>query len=318
MTAHARPPADERGSALEPGLGSNQSGHHLSSAAPDDDGRERLLAWALAYAARGWRVFPLQPGTTVPAVRGWEHRAHAEEGRIRTCWAAGAFNIGVAPELSGLTIIELKTAASGERPPAAWRQPGVVDGADVFAVLAEAAKEPFPANTFSVREPDGTWLLYFQGGPAAPVQRQLGWKARALSRQEYTVGAGSVTPSGNYTLISSPAAAPLPTWVSALSGQPPAAAPAPPPSEATLHAALRRELDCITTAPAAPESDRAETLFKTAVTIGRWVAAGDLTEPQAAHELLQAATAAAWSESAARRAISNGLAAGATRPRHAA
>src|SRR5215207_4963274 len=36
---------------------------------------KRLQASALDAAGRGWHLFPLRPGTKVPAVRQWEHEA---------------------------------------------------------------------------------------------------------------------------------------------------------------------------------------------------------------------------------------------------
>ena len=47
---------------------------------------KRLQASALDAASRGWHVFPLRPGTKVPAVRDWEHQATADPERIRELW----------------------------------------------------------------------------------------------------------------------------------------------------------------------------------------------------------------------------------------
>ena len=49
---------------------------------------KRLQASALDAASRGWHVFPLRPGTKIPAVRHWEHEATTDPERIRDLWTA--------------------------------------------------------------------------------------------------------------------------------------------------------------------------------------------------------------------------------------
>jgi hypothetical protein len=94
----------------------------MSTVSPD---RHRLLTAALAAAAQGFHVFPLRPGTKRPALhgekscprtgpcrdghRGWEQRATTDLGRIRQCWSAAPFNIGIATGPSGLVVVDLDT-----------------------------------------------------------------------------------------------------------------------------------------------------------------------------------------------------------------
>ncbi|MGW0673477.1 bifunctional DNA primase/polymerase [Streptomyces sp. NPDC002746] len=44
----------------------------------DHPPRQTLKSVALAAAARGWRVFPLRPGTTTPAVQNWQQKATSD------------------------------------------------------------------------------------------------------------------------------------------------------------------------------------------------------------------------------------------------
>jgi hypothetical protein len=49
---------------------------------------KRLQACALDAPARGWHVFPLRPGTKVPAVRHWGHEATTDAEQIKELWSA--------------------------------------------------------------------------------------------------------------------------------------------------------------------------------------------------------------------------------------
>lgn len=62
--------------------------------------QRELKTAALAAAGRGWRVFPLRPNSTAPAVRDWRARATDDAERIArcwdTCWATLKFPMGPA------------------------------------------------------------------------------------------------------------------------------------------------------------------------------------------------------------------------------
>lgn len=72
-----------------------------------------MLAAALEYAAMGWHVFPLNPGTKVPNGRLAKHGkndATTDEAQIRDWWGASPnANIGISCALSGLIVIDPDT-----------------------------------------------------------------------------------------------------------------------------------------------------------------------------------------------------------------
>src|SRR3981081_55957 len=97
------------------------------TATPDAD-NPLLLDWALYIAAMGWHVFPLAPGTKrQPAVKDWENRATTDPDRIRRCWTADRWNIGVATGPSGLVVVDLDIPKDGDTGP---------DGATALAAVA--------------------------------------------------------------------------------------------------------------------------------------------------------------------------------------
>jgi hypothetical protein len=114
-------------------------------------------------------VFPLVPGGKAPAVKNWEHRAATDPDRIRHCWTAGAYNIGLATGPAGLVVIDLDMAKTGEKRPDECKLPGITSGLDVLAVVAERAGQPLPLDTYTVTTPSGGLHLYF----AAPSDVEL-------------------------------------------------------------------------------------------------------------------------------------------------
>lgn len=183
--------------------------------------RHFLKAAALDAAARGWRVFPIAPGGTEPAVRDWQQRATSDPDRITRAWRYGPYNVGLMPCTSQLLVIDLIPARPGERPPRRFQGPGVHDGADVLAALTEEAGARFPTETFTVGTPQGGIALYFthpQGPCPAPspgTDSALGWHVAVRSADCYVLLPGSTTADGAFTLVHDAPTASWPEYLAA-------------------------------------------------------------------------------------------------------
>ena len=148
-------------------------------------------AAAVEAARRGWAVFPCRPGDKRPAVPDWEHRACSDPERVGRYWPSGRHNIGIACGPSGLVVVDLDTHSPL---PDDWRLPGVHDGRDVLALLAEWAGQPWPV-TYTVKTPTGGLHLYYTA-PDGPEIRNSAGKIGPLIDVRggggYVLAAGSV------------------------------------------------------------------------------------------------------------------------------
>lgn len=183
--------------------------------------RHLLRDAALNAAARGWRVFPIKPGGTEPAVQDWQQKATSDPERITRAWQYGPYNIGVMPCASRLLVVDLVPARLGERPPRRFQGPGVHDGADVLAALTEDAGARFPTETFTVGTPQSGMALYFTHpqGPC-PVSSpgsdsRLGWHVSIRSTDCYVLLPGSTTTDGAFTVMHDAPAAAWPDYLAA-------------------------------------------------------------------------------------------------------
>ena len=290
--------------------------------------QEQLLAAALAYAARGWHVFPLRPGQKRPALAAdWEGRATTDEDRIRRCWGHGVYNIGIACGRSGLVVVDLDTPKDpGEAPPPGWALPGISCGADVFAELAARRGERLPVDTFSVRTGRGGLHLYFTAPAGVELGNsagRLGWLVDTRGRGGYVVAAGSVVDGRSYTVMCDAPAAPLPAWIAGLLQRPVPAARlgtaagvlaqldgqhASSYALSALRAEVQRVLD------SAPHTHN-NTLNQAAFALGQLVAAGLLPHDLVAEALQIAGEAVGQPPREAAATIRSGMAGGARKPR---
>lgn len=257
--------------------------------APATAERAALLETALTLASRGLHVFPLQPGSKIPALRrDWENRATTDPDRIRRCWSEGPYNVGVACGPSGLIVVDLDTPKpETPPPPAPFNVPGVNEGADVLTMLAERYAAPFPWHTYAVTTGRNGMHLYFRQPPGEPLRNtagRLGWLIDTRGAGGYVVGPGSIVDGRAYRVTVDTPPAPLPAWLHRLLTAPkhapaqPSTSPASPPRRrggAYAEAVLRGELARIL--GAAPGT-RNDTLNKSAYTLGRHVARGTVPE----------------------------------------
>ena len=199
-------------------------------------------AAAMEAARRGWAVFPCRPGDKRPAVPDWERRACADPERVGRYWPSAHHNIGLACGPSRLVVIDLDTHSPL---PEDWRLPGVHDGRDVLALLAEWAGQPWPV-TYTVKTPTGGLHLYY-AAPDGPEIRNSAGKIGPLIDVRggggYVLAAGSVLDEraypGNpgcrelvtggraYEVADDSDPEPLPAWLAVLAADAePAARPA--------------------------------------------------------------------------------------------
>jgi hypothetical protein len=252
--------------------------------------RGTLLSAALATAARGWPVIPLRPGRKYPALHGeracprtgecaaghrtWEQRATTDPERIRACWTAGAFNIGLATGPAGLLVVDLDTRKAKD-------EKGTPDGATSFLALCERAGTPVP-TTRRVRTPSGGEHLYFTAPTGVRLPSTKGSLAPRIDTRGWggqVVAPGSVTPDGPYEVVCDAPVANLPGWLQIVLTAPqrPSTGPVRPvPTRNGPRLAgvvLDRELSAVATAT---EGGRNAELLRAVRAVGRFVAWGDL------------------------------------------
>ncbi|MFJ3962047.1 bifunctional DNA primase/polymerase [Streptomyces sp. NPDC090036] len=289
------------------------------------DARVQLLADALTLAARGWPVFPLRPGSKVPALHSEmkcprtgactsghakpEQRATTEVDRIRTAWATAPYNVGLATGPAGLVVIDLD-------PPKPSDPPGTHSGAQILEALCRATGEGVP-DTYTVTTPSGGRHLYFSA-PAQVTMRStqdiLGRHIDTRAWGGYVVAPGSVTPAGAYTVTDDRPLAPLPAWLQAKLTAPPrivarplhthSAAPSGNRRASYADAALRNEENNV--ADATP-GHRNKALVRAARALGRLIASGDLDRAEVEGALSRGAESAGLQPYEYRSAITSAL-----------
>ncbi len=260
-------------------------------------------AAALEAARRGWAVFPCRPGDKRPAVADWERRACSDPDRVGRYWPSDHHNVGIACGPSRLVVIDLDTHSPL---PDDWRLPGVQDGRDVLALLAEWAGQLWPV-TYTVKTPTGGMHLYYTA-PDGPGIRNSAGKIGPLVDVRggggYVLAAGSVLDEcaypGNpecrqlvtggraYEVADDSDPERLPTWLAVLAadGEPSAR----PAGRLGQHAApVARLQGLIDTVRRSREGDRNGPLYWAARRAAEMIAAGVIDRETAEEHLVAAA-----------------------------
>jgi hypothetical protein len=282
-----------------------------------------LLDAALAAAARGWRVFPIDPGGKSPAFRRWQQLATTDHEQVRHWWRpTDRWNVGIATGESGLLVVDLDSA-DGVAPPDRFK--GAQHGSDVLAMLAAAAGAELPTDTYTVSTPRGGRHLYFQA-PVGAANRTtagtLGWRIDTRGRGGAIIGAGSRNGTGTYDLVLDRPVAEMPSWLVKALTPPPPPPPRPPlrlpanRADSYVQAIVANVTAEVTNAQV---GQRHYVVLKAARTLGNLVAGGELTEDAATSALLNAAAVHVgvkdWTIEESERTVASGMAFGMRRPR---
>lgn len=275
--------------------------------------------------ARGFALFPLRPGTKVPAVaRDWEHAATTSLLRLRQL--AGSMvdpNFGIACGPSNLIVIDLDMEKDDDS------ADGATDGWSVLRELAAAHDGELP-RTLTVRTPSGGRHLYFRppvDGPAPRnTVRRLGPLIDTRGVGGYVVAPGSRVDGLEYRVVDDAPIAALPDWISTLlrpledrpiPGEPLSLATALGPvrsqlGDAYARTALERELARVESARVGTRND---TLNRAAYSLGTLVGSGILDSSEVEIGLTRAALAAGLDARETASTLRSGLNAGIARPR---
>jgi uncharacterized protein YidB (DUF937 family) len=297
--------------------------------------RDALTDACVGHAAveaveRGWFVFPTRPDGKEPR-RGlsWPHAACGDLAQLgRGRWYRGE-NYGVAAKLSGLVMLDLDKPKPGYQMSARWRQdgwldePGITDGWDVLAELAERNGVTGWPCTFTVLTPSGGAHLYY----LAPAGRSIGNKplgpmidVRGGGDGDggYVLGPGSVLGGRKYEVADGQDPVPLPGWIADLLD--------PPRREDHVDHRGEDHVDhrgdrvaarldgLIATVLDAVQGERNNALHWAGCRAAEMVSAGQLTEDQVHDALGRAATRAGLDEGEAHRTIASALRHARSRP----
>ena len=286
------------------------------------DTRPACADAALAYAARGWHVFPVPPGSkkSHKAAEHSDGRAWgattdpAEIARDWSRWPQANVGIVTGPK-SGLLVIEADTEAGHG-----------IDGIGNMAALIEE-HGPLP-DTIEALSPSGSWHIYFRWPEGWNIINSAGQIAPGIDVRAdggMVVGVPSVKPgvAAPYRWKNPPPLFDLgdcPEWLLRL-----AAKPERKLSERAMpggridtggtrwaDAALRDEIAAVL---AAPEGARNDALNTAAFNLGQIVAGGGLAEDMVVARLTAAAEGAGLETGEITATIKSGLDAGAKSPR---
>jgi hypothetical protein len=257
-----------------------------------------LRTWALAYAAHGWPVFPLAPGTKVPALpkrlggRGCLD-ATTDAEIVAEMWDRYPLgNIGVATgRAAGVAVLDVDPRHGGEEA--------------LAALVAEHG--PVPAGPVAVTPSGGRHhFLRWRDGLTCSAG-QLGDGLDVRSDGGYVAAAPSVTSAGAYTWQVHPRTPPTP-WPNCLMPARPAPV-RPVRDERALDAAAADRVlaGLVRTVAEAPQGTRNDRLYWSACRLAQHAAEGRVPLDVGAAALLAAAAEAGLPEWEADRTVASAL-----------
>lgn len=274
-----------------------------------------MLDHALAYAARGWHVFPCKPRGKTPITAHGVKDATDNLDQVRAWWTATPdANIGLATGgASSVIVIDIDGRDAEER----YGLMLHTHGAPGTATCPDGA---------SVRTGNG-WHLYLAPPRGLTIRNSASKLAQGIDIRGdggYVIAPPSVHPSGRrYTWRDPVPDTGLPAlagaWARMLMPKPPAApkrrhTPAEPGAAGTPYglAALTSECEAVA---ATGEGGRNHRLNEAAFNAGTLIAAGELDLAHAIDQLAAAADTAGLPPNEAEKTIASGLRAGRKKPR---
>jgi hypothetical protein len=305
----------------------------------------RLRA-ALAFAARGWPVFPLTPGAKKPLRhcpqcdrksseyvphRGIDscphpadvchgfHAASTDPERIEG-WGRRFpdMNVGIATGPARLVVVDLDRNKGGSPPPSEYDGMGVTDGGDVFALALERYGQTYPGDTLIVGTPSQGLHLYWRLPDGITVNKSegaFGWLIDVRAAGSYIVAPTSTTADGEYRRLSAGLdPLPAPRWLlHHLEGT--GHMPKPKPSRPALSRAQYRPstgghadlTDLAAQLASAPNGERHRVLCRVTTAAAYLVAAGHCTDYEMRAEIHSAGRAAERDENEIDDAIDSAL-----------
>lgn len=282
------------------------------------------LEAALAYAARGWAIFPVTPRGKLPLIasahplgdpaRGCRgecgrdghglHDATLDVDRLQRWWkAAPRANIGIRTgAASRLFVLDIDVKKA--------------DGKASLRRL-EARHDGLPP-TLEARTASGGRHFYF-AFPGVELRNSAGRLGEGIDTRcdgGYVVAPPSVIREGSYTWVDpqAPLAA-MPVWLVDKLRKPAPAAPVAVPRRLALNIASRVLRERAEAVMDAGEGQRNHTLNRSAFVCGQFVAAGVLNESEVEAVLIEAARRAGLGDAEIVATVGSGLSAGRAHPR---
>lgn len=222
------------------------------------------LRAALAWAARGFPVFPLMPNSKEPAFGGaWYDHASTDEDTIRSMWTDPVlgtehdYNVGA--NCTGYVVVDIDEkwytdAKTGERKKK--------DGYNQYMQLGGSL------DTLVVKTPTGGYHCYFEGPDSANVNIARDIEIR--SHHGYVVAPGSTIDGVPYEVVTDVPPAWVPLNVERLLKAPDVRKEMPEGFEVDSAANIQAAINYLETAPVAVEGQRGdETTFITAARLVR-------------------------------------------------